>query len=1181
MRERERQRATEERLKLEAEEAKASYAKAKREADDIIREQMQRRAVEELSKTIEEATINPEKKSKSLSKPNAELETKTTADTQTEFAPAKEPLSTPQHPQPEPILIKDTKKETPEERKEKIRRAITDRYAETALFDNALGFSHPIRAVKSDFLWSSLTSTVPVPQLTLSGESYQVVSFNRMHQDVFAHLAKFLVAHKNDICGVCMTAQKSSEASVKPSLVAPLLKQEDSNVRIFVAVAGADISLGGIPREVATLVEEITGGIGVCDEKNPLHLFSRQSHFSSLANRPILKQKTAKCTKTTADNDTPFCETSVVQIKNHAFECEKTLAAIFEAAEGGGLSIVGLKALWLTQEELNGFSKSMSSLRTLEVDDSSFTFVMAVRGVSVGVRWSQITGPNDPMLARRTDPESLRARYGKGCKMNLTRDIPNLLSNASRELGFFFGGRVLWKDEGEEEENPHRNKRDLQKAVSHGVGGAWPGKNKSKNTRTQQPATKATTTATATATTTTKTKKSTTPIILPAFFVCPRKVEDVYFSVLDHRNIGKVLETVINLGGMRVCGCRRITRESHAMVFKARGEGAPFNLTRLGLEDCIDVVDACPMDEEGVPKEEVAIALGNGPPKDVNKLFAEDVDDVIVLVVTPDSFRRDFSGADICFGTVVKQLLTPFVEINGQFVNGNANGTNKQRCAFGSSLLGMKIFPVVTDDKFANAIASTAQLPAEAAKLSERIIGDGPVAVICLRGQRGFGAAMRRRVGPMDNLAGGSLSARAFNVDCIRAQFSGDGCEEPGVLIAGGRNTTYNLLCHCFEYSELFLGDKEKESGEEGVEEETMVTHPLLSLFPFTLPPSLVTFIVPNLKKLPSILKRAERSDFGVLALKLLESGESGSGGAAVMLRRCNGQSVWRKIVGPSDYDLAKRDAPNSLVAVYGADIVKVVDDVGLIFGKECEEKKIKQALMRWSCSLMDGSGNGEGKELTRPVRGGSGGVGAEKLMQEGSIDGFTSGKFIRKSISLNESACAVFLPKLVDEIGVSKIIEGLQKNFNIIALRLVRWTSTSAKMFLDARGRGGWGGKKNYIGDMKLMDKLEYDLDRVSLVVGVESDNCLIRLQKMIGDGCDVEGGEGGGSAKKTIEPRGFMSFNSSRSKSFNDNGLFVMEDGSQGAFGSRTVKNSQEELKCVFSYLDGEDSIVFLNKI
>ena len=112
-------------------------------------------------------------------------------------------------------------------------------------------------------------------------------------------------------------------------------------------------------------------------------------------------------------------------------------------------------------------------------------------------------------------------------------------------------------------------------------------------------------------------------------------------------------------------------------------------------------------------------------------------------------------------------------------------------------------------------------------------------------------------------------------------------------------------------------------------------------------------------------------------------------------------------------------------------------------------------------------------------------------------------------------------------------------------------------------------------------MDKLEYDLDRVSLVVGVESDNCLIRLQKMIGDGCDVEGGEGGGSAKKTIEPRGFMSFNSSRSKSFNDNGLFVMEDGSQGAFGSRTVKNSQEELKCVFSYLDGEDSIVFLNKI
>ena len=148
-----------------------------------------------------------------------------------------------------------------------------------------------------------------------------------------------------------------------------------------------------------------------------------------------------------------------------------------------------------------------------------------------------------------------------------------------------------------------------------------------------------------------------------------------------------------------------------------------------------------------------------------------------------------------------------------------------------------------------------------------------------------------------------------------------------------------------------------------------------------------------------------------MLAIKMIESG-----GVAVIMRRCNGAAAWGKIVGPDDHVAAKRESPNSLVATYGEDIVKIVDDVSLIFGGNCNEEKVKEELMNASCyRLVDIDGGREDEEraaLSRGLKGRKeGGVaeqfccigGGKSLKQEGIIDGTQGKKFLRKEISLNE----------------------------------------------------------------------------------------------------------------------------------------------------------------------------------
>lgn len=102
-----------------------------------------------------------------------------------------------------------------------------------------------------------------------------------------------------------------------------------------------------------------------------------------------------------------------------------------------GLSIAGLRLLWLTAAE----SQTLSCFSPYKPPTGTPTFVFAARGVSAVNAWVDTVGPDDPVLARRTDPQSLRALHGTDRNQNLlvcTRSSPRAL----RDVALFFGGRI-------------------------------------------------------------------------------------------------------------------------------------------------------------------------------------------------------------------------------------------------------------------------------------------------------------------------------------------------------------------------------------------------------------------------------------------------------------------------------------------------------------------------------------------------------------------------------------------------------------------------------------------------------------------------------------------------------------------------------------------------------------------
>lgn len=125
----------------------------------------------------------------------------------------------------------------------------------------------------------------------------------------------------------------------------------------------------------------------------------------------------------------------------------------------------------------------------------------------------------------------------------------------------------------------------------------------------------------------------------------------------------------------------------------------------------------------------------------------DDIPEVQCVVVTSDSFQRDFTGADVPLGSIVNSILTPFSVVEGVSYKKGKVG----KCKYESELLAAKV--VSLEGGLARKVAKDLGL-AEDSKVMEKVLSRGPCLVLCLRGKRGFGKDMRLRIGP-ESLQGG------------------------------------------------------------------------------------------------------------------------------------------------------------------------------------------------------------------------------------------------------------------------------------------------------------------------------------------------------------------------------------------------------------------------------------------
>lgn len=416
--------------------------------------------------------------------------------------------------------------------------------------------------------------------------------------------------------------------------------------------------------------------------------------------------------------------------------------------------------------------------------------------------------------------------------------------------------------------------------------------------------------------------------------------------------------------------------------------------------------------------------------------YKQDIRDTVVVLVTPDAFRRDFTDRDVEGGKIASKVLAP---------SGAPSG----------SLVAAKM--VNMDDRMAAAVADDlVAIDADRAALKACLVS-GPSLVLVMTGESGFLADTKARIGP-STLAGGSLSARAFNPDCLKAIYAGND-DEPGLTTAPTRLATYRVICRLFEVS--------AELGGGGG---------LASLFKHDLPPEIVGFALNNRSRMAVVLKRASRNGFEVVGMKMVGGRKQGPE-LRVLVRRCNGRKKWAELCGD------------------GGDVVVVA--------AEELDAWVKETWGDWwvgaeKCALLDGVTGDDGEESGGWRKGGGAKAAAK---QEGGVDGFKGGKFDRVTVNLVETACVVMTPELVGGGGLNRAVEVLVKNgFEIVAARLVSFGKEGAREWVKIKGGPGAGGWAERV------------VGGVACVLAVESDNALVRLAKLVGEAERGDGGGGGG---------------------------------------------------------------------
>jgi len=125
--------------------------------------------------------------------------------------------------------------------------------------------------------------------------------------------------------------------------------------------------------------------------------------------------------------------------------------SFFTEIKGRGLCLVGARTAYIPPaEDIDDACRKILPSDLLKSAGKSgvFTLVLAMHGMSNALlslsptdTFREVLGPDDPALAKRTDPLSLRALYGDSRQENIGCTPPRTAGIVKREMSFWFGGK--------------------------------------------------------------------------------------------------------------------------------------------------------------------------------------------------------------------------------------------------------------------------------------------------------------------------------------------------------------------------------------------------------------------------------------------------------------------------------------------------------------------------------------------------------------------------------------------------------------------------------------------------------------------------------------------------------------------------------------------------------------------
>ena len=144
-------------------------------------------------------------------------------------------------------------------------------------------------------------------------------------------------------------------------------------------------------------------------------------------------------------------QVTVCLLHQHLYANQESMLGVLSRALQLGLDVCGMRLLYPVSELISpagGLTTSVakincdSSQRSADLKQVDPIVALALRGASAHTVWLEAVGPCDPVLARRTDINSLSAMYGGGVRTDTWIFVPRNALRIHQELVRWFGGRV-------------------------------------------------------------------------------------------------------------------------------------------------------------------------------------------------------------------------------------------------------------------------------------------------------------------------------------------------------------------------------------------------------------------------------------------------------------------------------------------------------------------------------------------------------------------------------------------------------------------------------------------------------------------------------------------------------------------------------------------------------------------